>query len=94
MRIKLSDAQGFWLAIGASVSLVIALMYWLFSIIADETAKWDVYSKQHDCQVVAINHSQISVVTGVVNGQVATGLQTIPETKTYKCNNGLTITRN
>lgn len=93
MRINLSFDQQMWFATSFCVATVIALVWWLVVIFADEAAKWDVYSKQHDCQVVAINHSQISVATGFVNGQVATGLQTIPETKTYKCNNGLTITR-
>lgn len=63
-----------------------------------EQQRWDVFAKDHNCNVVAHMSGDVSVGfgTGVVsNGKLGTGtvVMTTPDKTAYKCDDGVTYWR-
>ena len=90
---SLGDYTAEW-AISLSILFLIALIIFSIKSDMDEKKRWELFSVEHECQIIGRKKATSSVGSGMVmgaNGQMSVGLvtTTIPSQTGYKCNDGI-----
>lgn len=82
-----------WIISGivAFILFFFSVGYGLYYLDSIESAKWEIFKKENNCQEISHKAAQtVNTFAVNANGNPIVGISTIPEQTGYICNNGIT----